>query len=312
MKISDLARKNTKIFMSKNLTFMCILTTILLSSCAKPMVDFITKGGGVQVPAKVKFDNTTVSAERFEWNFGDGHSSNEVSPTHRYISSGNYDVSLTAYKNGKKKTITKRVSLTTPEQCLVELSTSLGDITLLLYDVTPRHREHFLDMAQKGIVDSTIFHRVINGFMVQGGELTTKPKGDLETRKKDLLFSQIKLYPELVDTLIHEKGTLAAARMPDNVNPQKLSSPTQFYIVHGTTLNESMINKNAGTNTALSKELIQRYLKNGGSPQLDGEYTIFGKVIFGLDVVDKIANAPTNQDDKPIKDIKIFSLKTIN
>jgi cyclophilin family peptidyl-prolyl cis-trans isomerase len=312
MKISDLARENTKIFMSKNLAFMCILTTILLSSCAKPVVDFVTKGEGVQVPAKVRFENTTLSAERFEWDFGDGHSSNEVSPSHRYITSGKYTVSLTAYKKGKKQTTKKQVSLSSPENCLVELSTSLGDITLLLYDATPRHREHFLDMAQKGIIDSTLFHRVINGFMIQGGDLATKPKLDAETRKRDLLFSQAKLYPELVDTLIHEKGALAAARMPDNINPQKLSSPTQFYIVHGTTLNESMINKNAGTNTALSKELIQRYLKNGGSPQLDGEYTIFGKVIYGIEVVDKIANTPTNQDDKPIKDIKIISLKTIN
>jgi cyclophilin family peptidyl-prolyl cis-trans isomerase len=298
--------------MSKNLAFMCILTTILLSSCAKPMVDFVAKGGGVQVPAKVRFENTTVSAERFEWDFGNGQTSYEVSPSYRYTASGEYTVTLTAFKNGKKKTIKKQISFTAPEQCLVELSTSLGDITLLLYDATPRHREHFLEMAQNGIIDSTIFHRVINGFMIQGGDLVTKPKSDVESRKKALIFSQIKLYPELVDTLIHEKGALAAARMPDNVNPQKLSSPTQFYIVHGTTLNESMISKNLGTNSGLSKELIERYLKNGGSPQLDGEYTIFGKVIYGLDVVDKIANTPTNQDDKPIKDIKIYSLKTIN
>jgi peptidyl-prolyl cis-trans isomerase B (cyclophilin B) len=148
--------------------------------------------------------------------------------------------------------------------------------------------------------------------MIQGGDLSSIPNISATTKKDHLILNKTKLYPEIIDTLIHEKGSLAAARFSDDINPQKLSSPSQFYIVHGTSLNESMIRKSRGINTEVLPSVIDKYLAKGGSPQLDGEYTVFGKVLYGMDIVDKIATSPTDSNEKPINDIRIISIKAIN
>jgi cyclophilin family peptidyl-prolyl cis-trans isomerase len=289
---------------------MCVVSSILLSSCTKVIVDFTMEINNNEAPAKYKFENKTSQAERFEWNFGDGLTSNEVSPQHVFIRSGKYEVTLNAFNKSKKKSIKKQILISPPERCLIELKTTEGNMILELSDATPKHREHYLMLADKGIVDSTLFHRVIGGFMIQGGDLGTKPNLTNDQRRENISINKTKLYPEIVDTLIHVKGSLAAARMPDEINPQKLSSPTQFYIVQGSSLNEAMVKKSRGNATPSS--IIEKYLDKGGSPQLDGEYTVFGKVIQGIEVLDIISNTPTDNDNRPIKEVRIKSIKVIN
>lgn len=229
---------------------------------------------------------------------------------------------------------------------LVIVHTKLGDITLLLYDDTPKHKESFIAMAEDGKYDSTTFHRVIKGFMIQGGDIGTKP--GFATEAKRLIPAEIRTHH------LHVKGALAAARQGDNINPERKSS-TQFYIVHGRTFSKKELTTDLGklnyaagqylqseenlplrdtlvimqeqgrmvelqsilvelkeeiaayTEMDLDKtatpEQIKLYTTLGGSPNLDFEYTVFGQVLEGQEVVDKIAVVQTGIGDKPIEDV---------
>ena len=158
---------------------------------------------------------------------------------------------------------------------IVVLSTSFGDIHLALYDDTPKHKLNFIKLAQEGFYDSCTFHRVMNNFMIQGGDPESKPGGD--SRKIGQGGPGYRIPAELVGKYAHDKGVLAAARQPDRINPEFESSGSQFYIVQ----NEK------------------------GAHHLDGTYTIFGEVIQGLDVVDEIAAQPVGRGNRPIKPIRI-------
>lgn len=158
---------------------------------------------------------------------------------------------------------------------VVTISTNLGDIRLVLSDLTPQHKANFLKLAKGGLYNGTTFHRVIPGFMVQGGDPNTK---DADPSNDGMGPASEKTIPaEIMPQLRHKKGALAAARQGDYVNPQRASSASQFYIVQNP----------------------------GGTPQLDGSYTVFGQVISGLDVVDKIAQQPRDPRDRPLSDIKM-------
>ncbi len=148
---------------------------------------------------------------------------------------------------------------------LVSLHTSLGDIVLVLFDQTPKHKANFLKLAEEGFYDSLQFHRVINRFMIQGGDPNTRPGGNRQ--KYGQGDPGYTLEAEFVEGYTHEKGALVAARQPDQVNPQKRSSGSQFYIVQD----------------------------EKGCRHLNGSYTIYGKVIQGLEVVDKIATVDVNR-----------------
>ena len=126
-------------------------------------------------PVEVSFTNTTPTSKKpltFAWDFGDGATSTEVSPKHRYTHSGNYTVSLTATKGKKSTTFKKMIQVTAPERCLVEIETDFGTMTVELYNSTPKHRDNFIKLAEEGYYDGTLFHRVIQGFMIQGGGFT--------------------------------------------------------------------------------------------------------------------------------------------
>jgi len=230
---------------------------------------------------------------------------------------------------------------------LVTIKTSYGDIKVILYDQTPKHKENFLKLAENGDYDSTTFHRIINQFMIQGGDVNAKDGNENKI--------EYTIPAEFVDSLFHHKGALAAARRGDNVNPNKESSGSQWYIVQGEVVSEQQLTTDmAKVNQYLPKlmekpeyanlrdeltkiyydegqqayadkiteyvpvieqefdiqctkdypaERLKAYTTIGGTPHLDDAYTVFGRVVEGLEVVDKIAEVQTGRMDKPLEDI---------
>lgn len=231
---------------------------------------------------------------------------------------------------------------------LVKINTEYGNMTVLLYDETPLHKKNFLELARSGKYDSTVFHRVIENFMIQGGNIAEK-EGNQE-KEED------RVPAEIVDGYYHTKGALAAARQGDQVNPEKKSSSTQFYIVDGqpwemmiTDINQLYGKMVQMLQDSSNRELIEEYQPiyatrdqqkimdfiyskkemieqefgidlsidpntgddeayekmGGGSPHLDGEYTVFGKVVEGLEVIDKIAAVKTGRADRPVEPLPL-------
>lgn len=235
----------------------------------------------------------------------------------------------------------------------VKIETTLGDIIVRLYDETPLHRDNFLKLAKEGYYDGTIFHRVIANFMIQGGDPDSrnpKPNASYGTGGPDYTI-EAEIKPEL----FHKRGALAAARQGDQVNPERRSSGSQFYIVWGDTYKDGQLSqlskqmkmmaqqnafdKLARENRAKIMDMrrnrdqagllaLQELLSNqavemtkgqgglseaqktaystiGGTPHLDGQYTVFGEVIEGLDIVEKIQSVKTRPGDRPVEDIKM-------
>ena len=285
--------------------WILVLPLLFLASCGRPIAEFSYLETEKKVaPAEIAFTNESDKAETYEWDFGDGSFSVEESPDHIYTSSGNYLVTLKARKGNKEAVSQKRILVNAPERCLVELETEFGKMVIWLYDATPKHRDNFIKLAEEGYYDGLLFHRVINGFMVQGGDPNSKdaaPNTRLGSGGPGYTIPA-----EFVDTLSHFKGALAAARMGDQVNPQKASSGSQFYIVQGKPVSErdlQMIESRAGKSYTPSQRA--RYMEVGGTPFLDWNYTVFGEVIEGLEVIDKIAEVSTNPGDRPKSDVSM-------
>lgn len=280
------------------------LLVILLAACARPIADFAVQGEDRVAPSEIEFVNKSQEAEGYEWDFGDGTKSDDASPTHRYRSSGNYTVILRAKKGNKYREKKKKVVIDAPERCLIEIETDYGTMVAVLSDATPKHRDNFSKLAEEGYFDGTLFHRVIDGFMIQGGDPDSK---NAEAGKPlGVGGPGYQIPAEFVDSLVHVKGALAAARTPDNMNPQKESSGSQFYIVHGKPLDDNTLDRIAAQKDShYSKEQKELYKTIGGTPFLDKEYTVFGRVISGLDVIDKIANVEKDRRDRPTKDVKM-------
>lgn len=177
----------------------------------------------------------------------------------------------------------------------VLIHTDLGDIKVALYNDTPKHRDNFVKLVNAGFYNGSPFHRVIKGFMVQGGGA---PAGLPEMSDR--------VPAEFVPSHIHKKGALAAARMGDQVNPKKESSGSQFYIVQGSKVTAEQLNQYDQKRTVkYTAEQRTTYTTVGGTPFLDGDYTVFGEVIEGMDVIDKIAAVQTGAGDKPVKELKM-------
>ncbi len=174
----------------------------------------------------------------------------------------------------------------------VLIHTDMGDITVALYNDTPKHRDNFIKLANEGFYNGSIFHRVIKGFMIQGGG-PAAGKAELTNT----------IPAEIMPNHFHKKGALAAARTD---NPMKASSGSQFYIVQGQKYTEAQLTQfESQMGKKFTPEQRTAYTTLGGTPHLDGAYTVFGEVVSGLDVVDKIAAVSTAPGDKPYNDIKM-------
>ena len=232
----------------------------------------------------------------------------------------------------------------------VKIETTLGDITVRLYDETPIHRDNFVKLVKEGYYDGTLFHRVIKDFMIQGGDPDSK--GAPAGKMLGVGGPDYTLEAEIKDNLYHKRGALAAARQGDEVNPERRSSGSQFYIVWGQVYKENQLNQlgkqirmqkvqdafndlakarreeimqmrrernraglqklqdqliaeaeNKVGKQGLTDQQMQLYSTVGGTPHLDGQYTVFGEVEEGLNVVEQIQNTATGRADRPTNDI---------
>ncbi|MDZ4756544.1 MAG: peptidylprolyl isomerase [Bacteroidota bacterium] len=190
---------------------------------------------------------------------------------------------------------------------MVLMKTTMGDITLKLYNETPKHRDNFIDLVKKNFFDSLLFHRVINNFMIQGGDPNSKnAQAGAMLGDGDVGYT---VPAEFNTKLIHKKGVLAAAR---NDNPEKASSGCQFYIVQGKktdSLTLNMLEKRNGLQYTAEQRKI--YQTIGGTPFLDNSYTVYGETISGIEVVDRIAVVPGDGSNRPNTNIYILSTKLI-
>lgn len=261
----------------------------------------------------------------------------------------------------QKVTETKKTNVIIPEMTKVELKTSLGDIVVGLYKETPKHHDNFVKLVKEGYYNGVLFHRVINDFMIQTGDgnsKNAKPGQMLGTGDPGYTVEAEFVYPKF----FHKRGALAAARTADQVNPERRSSGSQFYIVTGKVYNEQQIMQmehqmnqmnlqsifqakaaanqkeimrlrmardTAGTEALrqrliaeteaeaaknpvkLTEEQRAAYTTVGGTPHLDNQYTVFGEVLEGMDVVAKIEGVATDRNDRPTEDIKIISATVI-
>lgn len=238
-----------------------------------------------------------------------------------------------------------------PKDYVVTLQTNFGDIRLVLHDKTAKHKENFIKLVEEGFYDGVLFHRVIENFMIQAGDFSTKENA--EGKAEDYNYT---IPAEFNEEFFHERGAIAAARQPDQVNPEKASSGTQFYIVQGNRFTEEQLSVNldilyfhfrqmllqdeyqslaanfnrlqqeqkfdslqalllsykdtveqrldVNVDNEISEERMKVYTTVGGAPHLDDSYTVFGKVVEGMEVVDKIAAQPT-RSERPVNAVRI-------
>ena len=192
----------------------------------------------------------------------------------------------------------------------VKIETTMGDIVIRLYDATPIHRDNFVRLVKEGYYDGTLFHRVIRNFMIQGGDPSSK--GAPADKQVGGGGPDYTLEAEIRPGLYHKRGALAAAREGDAKNPERRSSGSQFYIVWGRTFSPRQIEYLADKQLrehpetgGLSPLQQQLYSTLGGSPHLDGQYTVFGEVEQGLDVVERIQSVPTAPNDRPLENVSM-------
>ena len=206
-------------------------------------------------------------------------------------------------------------SCTTQGNTKIVMETTAGTMEFLLYNETPKHRDNFIKLVNEQYFDSLLFHRVIKDFMIQGGDPDSKYAEAgirLGEGGPDYRIDAEFRMPELM----HKRGALAAAREGDGVNPEKRSSASQFYIVWGKeytpeqidALSQRMQQVGMGEITDAQKNL---YTTVGGTPFLDGQYTVFGEITKGLEIVDKIQNVATDQFDRPLEDVRILSIRIV-
>lgn len=192
-----------------------------------------------------------------------------------------------------------------PFSSLLEMETQFGTMKIELFFEAGEHRENFIKLAKNKALDGTLFHRVIKNFMVQGGDPSTKTAKAGQRIGSNSSGKEISA--EINSRYFHIKGALAAARQPDEVNPEKKSSGSQFYIVHGNPVSTETLDKNERSlGIVYGTQNRELYRLLGGAPQLDMNYTVFGRVYEGLNVIDSIALQPTDSYDRPEKDVKIM------
>ncbi len=213
-----------------------------------------------------------------------------------------YSTPILAQKNQNKKNNNSEI--------MVKIETTKGIITVKLYNETPLHRDNFVKLVEEKYYDGLLFHRVINSFMIQGGD------PDSRNAKQGQMLGNggpdYTIPAEFNSQLIHKKGALAAARTADQVNPEKRSSGSQFYIVQGNVYNDNQLQYfSSQTKRQYTDAQKEIYKTLGGTPHLDGAYTVFGEVVTGLDIIDAIAAVKTDGANRPMEDVKIISMSII-
>ena len=272
------------------------------------------------------------------------------------LSITNNDTALCATDSLQRQDKQNKTSETNKMATKVRIKTTEGDIVIRLYDETPKHRDNFLKLVKEGFFDGTLFHRVIKDFMIQGGDpdsKSAKPGQMLSEGGPGYDIDAEIVYPQH----FHKRGALSAARLGDNVNPERKSSGSQFYIVWGRTFNDGELkqmerqmvmmheqaifdslsmqhraeimqlrrNRDQAGLQALQEQLVNQtkelsktspapaftaeqrdaYTTVGGTPHLDNQYTVFGEVVEGLDVVERIQNTATDRSDRPTTDVSM-------
>lgn len=213
----------------------------------------------------------------------------------------------TAVKKATPTTAKPAPTVAKSKERLVEITTDYGVMVARLYDSTPLHRDNFIKLVQQKFYDSLLFHRIINGFMLQGGDPTSKTANSESILGSGSLPGD-RIPAEFKPGIIHKKGALAAAR---DGNPEKASSNCQFYIVQGKKTDTAQLRqieqsvKGSNPNFSYKKTQREIYQRIGGTPFLDQNYTVFGEVISGLDVIDKICAVQVKPGDRPLKDIRM-------
>lgn len=292
--------------MIKNKIFFFFILVIGFSSCNRPVSRFTVKEEeeDQSAPAKFNFVNESKNADFYIWNFGDGDSSFHENPAHTFYKPGVYEVTLESIREKKSRSHSKKIIVTTPKSTLIEIQTSFGDMIVELYDDTPQHRDNFIKLVSEEFFDDLLFHRVIDGFMIQGGDPDSRDAS--ADKRLGGGGPGYQIPAEIEAGHAHIKGALAAARQGDAVNPQKKSSGSQFYIVHGGPVTEIELQSfSRRSGMTYDENTLAEYLEKGGTPFLDGQYTVFGRVIKGLEVIDRIAATKTKADDRPEEDIKM-------
>jgi len=203
-------------------------------------------------------------------------------------------------------------SVNESEDQFILISTSMGDMKLKLYNDTPLHRDNFVKLVKEGYYDGTLFHRVINDFMIQGGDPDSK--GAAPGQNLGQGGPGYTVPAEIMHNRIHKKGALCAARKGDRVNPEFASSGSQFYIVKGRVMDANTVvsleqRRNGGLpedqHWSYTDEQIHTYSTIGGTPHLDGTYTVFGELVEGFEVLDAIASTTANKMSRPTTDISM-------
>jgi peptidyl-prolyl cis-trans isomerase B (cyclophilin B) len=204
------------------------------------------------------------------------------------------------------------------ERAEVELETTEGNIRIALFNETPQHRDNFMKLVRMQFYDSLLVHRVIKDFMIQTGDLnsrTAQPGQLLGAGELDYTIEAEFRLPQIY----HRRGMVAAARESDKVNPERRSGAAQFYIVWGKIYDDKRLafvqqKLDSATNGAvkITAEMAEAYKTVGGTPHLDGQYTVFGEVTAGLDIVDRIQQMATDKNDRPTKDVRILRVSIIS
>ena len=282
-----------------------IVYSLFLSSCARMTLDFmVQEPNNNQAPATFNFEVGEHNCDSYSWDLGDGQTSEDSIVAHRYFLSGTYTVTLRGNRKKKFKEVKKEIFVEAPEACLVKIETPYGNMIAQLFDSTPKHRDNFIKLAEEGYYDNLLFHRIIEGFMIQGG--------DPQSREADMSIQLgtggpgYQIDAEFSDQHAHVKGALAAARIGGPANPLKKSSGSQFYIVQGRDVDASSLAAyEARKGVTYPESVRNQYLEQGGTPFLDQDYTVFGQVIEGLDVIDQIAAVNTNPMDRPLENVSM-------
>lgn len=259
----------------KKLFYVNMLALVLVSAAAckkkevKPQPDGSFAFAFTENTREVKFTGTGTNVSTWTWDFGDGKTGSGQETAHAYDTSGDYTVTLTVGNEAGTKSYTKQVRVT---DRIIEIKTSFGDMYMWLYDQTPKHKANFLKLAKENFFDGTTFHRIIQSFVIQGGDPNSK---DGDPSNDGTGGPGYTIPAEINSTLTHVYGAVGAARLPDNVNPNKESNGSQFYIV----------------------------VNPAGTSFLNNNYTVFGFIMQGMDVATKISTQSKDTNDRPINDI---------